>query len=166
MARSIIATRGYKVGAIIDKATSDKLDTDFMQPLLESYSALVKDVNNASVFTDRKTLNAVLDSVYAGVNELADRLSKLDAGGVSDWKADVLSAQAQLNSLANHFAVYSDDSNRKALYSSFVGVGLGALTGYLVYRRKKSRKWAFFAGSAATAIGGFSTWAIAKPTFE
>lgn len=166
MSRMLSATRKYRVGALVDASTSNKLDADFMQPLMESFSAILSDVNNASVFIDKKTINNILDSVWVGIQELADRLAKLDAAEVADWKADVLSAQAQLNVFANQFAVYSDTSNQKALYSAFAGVAVGTLSGWLVYRRKKSRKWAVFAGTGAAAASGLTTWILAKPKFE
>jgi len=157
--------RGFRIGALVSKGESDQLYTDFMAPLLESYSAFIQDVNNASVFVRKGYLLDIMDGIFVGVQALADRLSKLDAADVTNWKADVLSAQQQMNMFANEFAVYTQKGNTAALYSSAVGVGVGALVAALVYRRKKSRKWTVIAGTSAAAASGFASWFVARPKF-
>jgi len=157
---------GFRLGAAITVADSDKLYEDQLSPLLESFSMLAADVDNASAFVYKGPVRDVLNSVYATINSLDDRLSTLDAADVTAWKADVVSAQARLNQLANEFAVYTQTANKSALYSAFVATAVGGLTGYLVYRRKKSRKWAVFAGSGSAAISGFTSWYLSAPKFE
>jgi hypothetical protein len=154
--------RGY-LGAIIDGNTAENLYSTYMDPLFASYNIFIQDVRNASVFIDKTATYAALDALSSHYQQLADRLKSLDASDVSTWKADAIDAQAKLNQFTNDFAVYNNEANRRALYSAFVGTGLGALTGWLVYRRKKSRKWAIFAGSGAAAATGTTSWYLMRP---
>jgi hypothetical protein len=157
---------GFRVGAAITVADNDKLYSEQLTPLLESFSALAADVDNASAFVQKSNVRAVLDSVYASINTLDDRLSTLDASDVTNWKADVVNTQARINQLTNEFAVYTQSANKSALYSSAVAAVLGGLAAVVVYRRKRSRKWAVFAGSGAAAASGFTSWFISRPKFE
>ena len=158
-------TRGFNVGALVDSNTGTKLDTELMQPLLEQHHQLLLQVNAASVFADRSYLNQQVAGLSETVNSLITRLATLDIADVNTWKADVQVASGQMNAFLQKLAVYSESRNHAALYSAFVGVAAGALASVIVYRRKKAKKWVVFAGAGAAAVGGFSTWAFARPTF-
>lgn len=165
MSRILRGRRG-RLGALVSKDTADKLESDFLTPLLESFSMLTNDVNNASVFAEKNQINALLDGAYSGIQALADRLSKLDGADVATWKADVVSAQQQVNQLTNEFAVYSDGVNRAALYSGLAAMIFGGLTSAVVYRRKNLKRWTVLSGAASAAAVGLTTWSLTRPKFE
>ncbi len=160
------ATKGTRLGAAIAPTESDKLYVDFITPLLESFAALAADVDNASAFVQKSDVRAQLDSVYGAITALDDRLSTMDASDTQNWKADVLAAQGRINQLTNEFAVYTHVANKSALYSSAAGLFVGGVTGAIVYRRKKSKKWVVLASAGAAAVSGFTSWFLTRPKFE
>lgn len=151
------------MGAAITKTDADNMYTTYVDPLYASLLALSSDADNASVFIQRAPMFDAIDAAAAQVKSLNDRLDTLDAADVSAWKADAAVAQNQLNTLANEFAVYTHKANQMALFSGALAVASGSLAAWLVYRQKKAKKWAVFAGAGVGAASGFSLWYFGTP---